>query len=49
MKALPLLVAAFLLQSAAPPPVGGTVTFRYQELTDAGVPRFPGYIGIRES
>jgi DNA ligase 1 len=30
-----------------PPPVGATVTFRYQELSDAGVPRFPSYVGIR--
>ncbi|HEX4608084.1 MAG TPA: DNA ligase [Urbifossiella sp.] len=31
----------------SPPPVGATITFRYQELTDAGVPRFPSYIGLR--
>jgi len=30
-----------------PPPVGSTITFRYQELTEAGVPRFPSYVGIR--
>jgi DNA ligase-1 len=30
-----------------PPPLGSTITFRYQELTDAGVPRFPSYVGIR--
>jgi DNA ligase 1 len=30
-----------------PPPVGATVTFRYQELSDGGVPRFPSYVGIR--
>jgi DNA ligase-1 len=30
-----------------PPPVGATVTFRYQELSDAGVPRFPSYVGAR--
>ena len=30
-----------------PPPVGSIVTFRYQELTDAGVPRFPSYVGVR--
>lgn len=29
------------------PPVGSTITFRYQELTDGGVPRFPSYVGIR--
>jgi DNA ligase-1 len=31
----------------APPDVGEIVTVRYQELTDAGVPRFPSYIGVR--
>jgi DNA ligase-1 len=31
----------------APPDVGDIVTVRYQELTDAGVPRFPSYIGLR--
>jgi DNA ligase-1 len=31
-----------------PPEVGEIVTVRYQELTDAGVPRFPSYIGVRE-
>lgn len=30
-----------------PPPVGTLVTFRYQELTDGGVPRFPSFVGIR--
>jgi DNA ligase-1 len=30
-----------------PPEVGDIVTVRYQELTDAGVPRFPSYIGVR--
>jgi len=30
-----------------PPPVGSLITFRYQELSEAGVPRFPTYIGIR--
>jgi DNA ligase-1 len=30
-----------------PPPVGTTITFRYQELTDRGVPRFPVFGGIR--
>jgi DNA ligase-1 len=30
-----------------PPPIGSTITFRYQELTDGGVPRFPSYVGIR--
>jgi DNA ligase 1 len=30
-----------------PPPVGATVTFRYQELSEAGVPRFPSYVGVR--
>jgi DNA ligase-1 len=31
-----------------PPPVGSIITFRYQELSDDGVPRFPSYVGIRE-
>ncbi len=30
-----------------PPPVGSLITFRYQELSDAGIPRFPSYIGLR--
>lgn len=30
-----------------PPPVGSIISFRYQELTDAGVPRFPSYVGVR--
>ncbi|MCI0377189.1 MAG: DNA ligase [Gemmataceae bacterium] len=30
-----------------PPPVGATITFRYQELSEAGVPRFPSYVGVR--
>jgi DNA ligase-1 len=32
----------------APPAVGATITFRYQELSDGGVPRFPSYVGVRE-
>jgi DNA ligase-1 len=30
-----------------PPPIGATVTFRYQELSEAGVPRFPSYVRVR--
>ena len=30
-----------------PPPVGATITFRYQELSEGGVPRFPSYLGMR--
>jgi DNA ligase-1 len=30
-----------------PPPVGSIITFRYQELSDGGVPRFPTYVGVR--
>jgi DNA ligase-1 len=30
-----------------PPAVGTTITFRYQELTEGGVPRFPSYLRIR--
>jgi DNA ligase-1 len=31
----------------APPAVGTSVTFRYQELSEAGVPRFPSWVGVR--
>jgi DNA ligase-1 len=30
-----------------PPAIGATVTFRYQKLSDAGVPRFPSWVGLR--
>jgi DNA ligase-1 len=33
----------------APPPLGSLITFRYQELSEAGVPRFPSYVGVREA
>ena len=32
------------VQRENPPPVGSTITFRYQELTDRGVPRFPSFV-----
>ncbi|MDP6442231.1 MAG: DNA ligase [Pirellulaceae bacterium] len=35
-------------QRAAPPTVGSSITFRYQELSDGGVPRFPSFVGVRE-
>jgi DNA ligase-1 len=35
-------------QRESPPPIGSTVTFRYQELSDGGVPRFPSFHGVRE-
>ena len=31
----------------SPPPVGAIITYRYQELSDGGVPRFPSYVGVR--
>jgi DNA ligase-1 len=31
----------------SPPAVGAIVAFRYQELSDSGVPRFPSYVGER--
>jgi DNA ligase-1 len=34
-------------ERAAPPPIGATITFRYQELSDTGVPRFPSYVRVR--
>jgi DNA ligase 1 len=30
-----------------PPKVGTIITFRYQELSNDGVPRFPSYVGVR--
>lgn len=30
-----------------PPPVGASVTFQYQELSDGGVPRFPSFLRVR--
>jgi len=34
-------------QRGLPPAIGSTVTFRYQELSDGGVPRFPSFVGVR--
>ncbi|MDB5313279.1 MAG: ligase [Gemmataceae bacterium] len=34
-------------ERANPPAVGAVISFRYQELSDAGIPRFPSYIGLR--
>jgi len=34
-------------QRRNPPPVGSIVTYRYQELTDRGVPRFPSFVRTR--
>lgn len=31
-----------------PPAIGSLITFRYQELSDGGVPRFPSFVGVRE-
>jgi DNA ligase-1 len=36
-------------ERADPPPVGSVITFRYQELSKAGVPRFPSFVRIAES
>lgn len=35
-------------QRESPPAIGSTINFRYQELSDAGVPRFPSYVGVRK-
>ena len=34
-------------QREKPPAIGATITFRYQELTDGGVPRFPSFVRSR--
>ena len=31
-----------------PPAIGSTITFRYQELSTGGVPRFPTFVGVRQ-
>jgi DNA ligase 1 len=33
-------------QRNQPPAIGSTITFRYQELTDGGVPRFPSFVRV---
>jgi DNA ligase 1 len=35
-------------QRENPPPIGSTITFRYQELSDRGVPRFPSFVRTSE-
>jgi DNA ligase 1 len=35
-------------ERGSPPPVGSVITFRYQELTEAGVPRFPSFVRVRK-
>ena len=35
-------------ERGAPPARGSIITFRYQELSDTGVPRFPSYVGVRD-
>lgn len=35
-------------QRDRPPAVGSIVTFRYQELSDRGVPRFPSFVRVRQ-
>jgi DNA ligase-1 len=32
----------------SPPPIGCVITYRYQELSEAGVPRFPSFVAIRD-
>jgi DNA ligase-1 len=36
-------------QRVSPPPVGSVITFRYQELSNAGVPRFPSFVRVRKA
>ncbi len=35
-------------ERASPPPVGSVITYRYQELSTGGVPRFPSFVGLRD-
>lgn len=34
-------------ERSTPPAIGSTITFRYQELSDRGVPRFPSFVRVR--
>jgi DNA ligase-1 len=34
-------------QRENPPAIGSVITFRFQELTDGGVPRFPSFVRVR--
>src|SRR5262245_43757749 len=34
-------------QRESPPPIGSTITYRYQELSTGGVPRFPSFVRHR--
>jgi DNA ligase-1 len=34
-------------ERSSPPAIGSVITYRYQELSDGGVPRFPSYVGVR--
>ena len=36
-------------QRENPPPIGSLITFRFQELTDRGVPRFPTFVRVRST
>ena len=31
----------------SPPPIGSMITFKFQELSDGGVPRFPSFVRLR--
>jgi DNA ligase-1 len=33
-------------QRESPPPIGSVVTYRYQELSDRGIPRFPSFVRV---
>jgi DNA ligase 1 len=35
------------VQRQHPPAIGSLITYRYQELTDRGVPRFPSFVRVR--
>jgi DNA ligase-1 len=36
-------------ERADPPPVGSVITYRYQELSDSGTPRFASYVRVRKN
>jgi DNA ligase-1 len=34
-------------ERTSPPAIGEVITYRYQELSNGGVPRFPSYVSVR--
>ena len=49
MAAIAFTVSGLMhAEREAPPRVGQRITIKYQELTPAGVPRFPVFVAVRD-